>query len=340
MEVTRQGGAARARLVAVLAVAAVLGLLAGAVALGAGRAIADDGATLTLIAYSTPREAFEAIIPAFGQTAAGAGIEFQTSYGSSGEQSRAVEAGLFADVIALSLAPDIDRLVGTGLVAADWAAGDARGMVTNSVVVLATRAGNPRGIAGWDDLTADGVEVITPNPLTSGGARWNVLAAYGAQLAQGRTDDEAIAYLGDLFANVAVQDKSARESLQTFLGGKGDVLLAYENEVITAQQAGAEIEYVVPPQTILIENPIAIAAESEHPEAAAAFVAYLRSPAAQRVFAEKGYRPLDPELRAEFPFYASPTTLFTIDDLGGWATLTSRFFDPDTGVVAMIQRDR
>jgi sulfate transport system substrate-binding protein len=293
-----------------------------------------------LVAYSTPREAYEAIIPAFQATEAGQGIEFETSFGASGEQSRAVESGLPADVIALSLAPDIERLVEPGLVAEEWADDEFDGMVTDSVVVLAYRPGNPKQIANWDSLVADGVEVITPNPLTSGGARWNVMAAYGAQLELGKTEDEAIDYLDRLFANVSVQDKSARESLQTFLGGKGDVLLAYENEIITAQQKGEEIEYVVPDQTILIENPVAVAAESEHPDEAATFIDHLRAPEAQRVFAEKGYRSILPEILAEYPVYVAPPALFTIADLGGWDEVTGEFFDPDSGIVAEIQRDR
>src|SRR5215207_9860487 len=199
-------------------------------------ALAQDQVTLTLVAYSTPREAYEAIIPLFQATPEGAGVQFETSFAGSGEQSRAVEGGLPADIVALSLEPDITRLIEPGLVAEDWNADEYNGMVTDSVVVLAVRPDNPKGIATWDDLLKEGVEVITPNPLTSGGARWNVLAAYGAQLEQGKTEEEAIEYLRQLFAHVPVQDKSARESMQTFLGGKGDVLLAYENEAITAQQ--------------------------------------------------------------------------------------------------------
>jgi sulfate/thiosulfate-binding protein len=297
--------------------------------------LAQDQVTLTLVAYSTPREAYEQIIPLFQATPDGANVVFETSYAGSGEQSRAVESGLPADVVALSLEPDVTRLVEPGLVAEDWNADEYKGMVTDSVVVLAVRPDNPKGIATWDDLLKEGVEVITPNPLTSGGARWNIMAAYGAQLAQGKSEEEALEYLRQLFTHVPVLDKSARESLATFSGGKGDVLLSYENEAITAQQKDEPLEYVVPDQTILIENPVAVVTESANPEKAQAFVDFLRTPEAQRIFGEKGYRPILPEVLAEFD-YPTPPKLFTIADHGGWAEVTSKFFDPDTGLVAQF----
>ena len=191
---------------------------------------------ITLVAYSTPREAYEAIIPAFQETADGEGVDFEQSYAASGEQSRAVESGLPADFVAFSLEPDVTRLVDAGLVDANWADDEYKGMVTDSVVVFVVRPGNPKNIQTWDDLLQEGLEVITPNPFTSGGAHWNIMAAYGAQLEQGKTEEEGVEYLRELFLNnVPVQDKSAREALQTFTGGKGDVLLAYENEAIFAQ---------------------------------------------------------------------------------------------------------
>ena len=211
--------------------------------------------TLTLVGYTTPREVYEQVIPDFQATPAGEGVDFEQSYGPSGDQSRAVEAGLDADVLALSLAPDIDRLVEPGIVDANWASGPTKGFVSNSIVVFAVRKGNPKNIQTWDDLVKDDVEVITPNPFTSGGAQWNIGAAYGAQLAQGKSKQEALEYLQQLFENVPVQPKGARESLQVFTAGKGDVLLAYENEAITAQQAGEDVDYVIPDQTILIQNP-------------------------------------------------------------------------------------
>ena len=297
-----------------------------------------DGAKLTLVAYSTPREVYEELIPAFAKTKQGSGVSFDQSYASSGEQSRAVESGLPADVVAFSLEPDVTRLVEADLVAPDWADDPHKGMVSNSVVVLAVRKGNPKRIKGWNDLVRDDVEVITPNPFTSGGARWNVMAAYGAQLEDGRSKAEAIAYLRKLFHNVPVQDKSARESLQTFAGGKGDVLIAYENEAITAQQQGEELDYVIPDGTILIENPIAVVSESGSPERAKAFVDYVRSEPAQKVFADKGYRSILPEL-VDAKRYPKPASLFTIEKFGGWDAVMNEFFDRDTGTVADIERD-
>jgi sulfate transport system substrate-binding protein len=305
---------------------------------GLRRAAAQTETTLTLVAYSTPREAYEAIIPLFQQTPEGQGVKFETSYGGSGDQSRAVEGGLPADVVAFSLEPDVTRLVKAGLVADDWNQDEYKGMVTDSVVVLAVRKDNPKAIKGWADLIAEGVEVITPNPLTSGGARWNIMAAYGAQVKQGKTEEEAVEYLRQLFTHVPVQDKSARESLQTFVGGKGDVLLSYENEAITAQQAGEELEFIVRDQTILIENPIAVVSESPHVEQAKAFVNFVRQPDAQRVFGQKGYRPINTEVAGEFTNFPKPATLFTIADLGGWSEVGTKFFDPDNGIVAKIQQ--
>jgi sulfate/thiosulfate-binding protein len=298
----------------------------------------ESGGKLTLVAYSTPQEAYQEIIPAFQKTPEGKGVRFDRSYGSSGEQERAVEAGLPADVVALSLEPDVTKLVNAGLVAADWNRDAQHGFVTKSVVVLAVGKGNPKGIRDWDDLVKPGVEVITPNPFTSGGARWNVLAAYGAQLEQGKTPDQGLDYLKQLFEHVPVQDKSAREALQTFAGGKGDVLIAYENEAITAQQKGEEIEYVIPDETILIENPIAAIEKSKNPDKAKAFVDYVRSEPAQKVFAEKGYRSIDDTL-VDTKRYPDPPGLFTIERFGGWSKASDEFFDPEKGSVGRILRE-
>jgi sulfate/thiosulfate transport system substrate-binding protein len=241
-------------------------------------------------------------------------------------------------VVTLALEPDMTRLVDAGLVARDWNAGPTKGMVTRSVVVFVVRKGNPESIRTWDDLVKPGVEVIEPNPFTSGGARWNVMAAYGAQLKAGRTPAQAADYLLELFRHVPVQDKSAREALQTFVGGKGDVLLAYENEAINAQQKEQPVDYVVPDTTILIENPIAVAARTRHPAAARAFVDFLRSAPAQRIYAERGYRPVNRAAAAgaDFP---RPSGLFTIGDLGGWPEVSKKFFDKQAGVVAGIERE-
>jgi sulfate/thiosulfate transport system substrate-binding protein len=293
---------------------------------------ASEGDKLTLVAYSTPREAYGTLIKDFRKEHED--VSFDQSYGSSGEQSRAVESGLPADILAFSLAPDMERLVESGDVAEDWAAGEHKGMVTNSVVVFVVPKGNPKGIKDWDDLVKDGIEVITPNPFTSGGARWNVMAAYGANAA----DHEAgVAYLRRLFANVSVQDKSAREALQTFTGGKGDVMLAYENEAILAQQKGENVDYVIPDQTILIENPVAVTTDA--PDSAKAFVDFLRTPPAQRVFAKAGYRPVVDEVASEFDFPEPTAAWFTIEDVGGWDEVQKRFFDREDGIMADIQRE-
>ena len=320
----------RAKFAAALLVAAAL--LAGGCGGGSG-----GGDRLTLVAYSTPREAYEQLIPAFQETQAGKGVRFSQSYGASGDQSRAVQNGLAADVVTFSLEPDMTRLVDAGLVVKGWDADRHQGMITSSVVVFVVRKGNPRNIRTWDDLVRPGVEVIEPNPFTSGGARWNIMAAYGAQLKAGRTPEQAAAYLQELFRHVPVQDKSAREAVQTFVGGKGDVLLAYENEAINAQQKRQPVDYVVPDTTILIENPIAVAARSKHAGAAAAFVDFLRSEAAQRIYAQRGYRPVDQAAAAAAGF-PRPPGLFTIRDLGGWPEVSKRFFDKQAGLVAGIER--
>ena len=198
---------------------------------------------VTLVAYTTPREAYAEIIPLFQATEAGAGVEFEESYGPSGDQSRAVEAGLPADVVALSLWPDVERLVEPGIVAADWDDNEYDGIVHNSVVAFAVRPGNPKGITGWDDLIREDVVVITPNPLTSGGAQWNILAAYQAQIDAGKTEEEAIDYLRQLGgARGGLGPRRPRRPDHLPTAGQGDVLIAYENEAIFAQQLGQPLE--------------------------------------------------------------------------------------------------
>jgi sulfate/thiosulfate transport system substrate-binding protein len=314
--------------------ALVLALTLGAAACGSG---GGGSGTVSLVAYSTPQEAYEQIIAAYQDTEEGANVEFTTSFGSSGEQSRGVESGLTADVVAFSLEPDMTRLVKADLVAEDWNSDEHAGMVTNSVVVIATREGNPKDLTDWDDLTQSGVEVITPNPFTSGGARWNVLAAYGAASDVGEKHEDGVDYLHALFANVPVQDDSARKSLQTFAGGKGDAILAYENEAIFANQNGQKLEYTVPDETILIENPVAVTKSSENPEEAQAFLEFLRSEEAQRIFLENGYRPVNEDVAAEGDF-PEPSGLFTIEDFGGWAEATDQFFNTDGSIMLEVER--
>jgi sulfate/thiosulfate transport system substrate-binding protein len=331
-------GAALLFVLALLAAAAVAAGCGGSST--AAQAGGDgSGGKLTLVAYSTPEEAYRELIPAFNRTPEGEGIAFDQSYASSGEQSRAVEGGLPADVVEFSLEPDITRLVDAGLVDESWNRNEYDGMVTDSVVVFIVRKGNPKNIRSWDDLVTGDVEVLEPNPFTSGGAKWNVMAAWGAQLEQGRSEQEAKQYLAKLFENVPVLDKSAREALQTFSSGKGDVLLGYENEAILAQQQGEDVDYVIPDQTILIENPIAVVNETGNRAKAEAFMDFLYTEQAQRIFAEKGYRPVVEGLLDEERF-PTPESLFEIGRFGGWDAVNDKFFDPENGVVAEIFRSQ
>src|SRR5438876_8628750 len=285
---------------------------------------------LALVAYSTPREAYAQLIPAFQKTAAGNGVSFSQSYGASGEQSRAVASGLDADIVAFSLAPDITSLVQKNLVPQSWNKDKWHGMVTRSVVVFVVRDGNPKKLKTWNDLLKPGVQIVTPNPFTSGGARWNVMAAYGGALRAGKTPKQAQAYLGKLWKHVVAPPTSAREGLQTFLAGRGDVFLAYENEAIFAQKKGQPVQFVIPKATILIENPIAVTSTSKHPTEANAFLKFLRTVDAQKIFAQNGYRPIVPAAARGFNFPTRPQ-LFTIKYVGGWAKVEKKFFDPRTG---------
>ena len=320
---------------AALLVAAALAACGGTSSGSEGSGDDGGGGKLTLVAYSTPEEAYKELIPAFNKTPEGKGVGFDQSYAASGEQSRAVEGGLPADVVEFSLEPDITRLVDAGLVDKDWNQNEHKGMVTDSVVVFMVRKGNPKNIKTWDDLVTGEVEVLEPNPFTSGSAKWNIMAAYGAQLEQGKTPKQAEQYLSKLFENVPVLDKSAREALQTFSSGKGDVLLGYENEAILAQQQGEEIDYVIPDETLLIENPIAVVNESKDPKLAQSFVDFLYTPEAQEIFVSKGYRPVVEGIPGadEFP---TPSKLFEITKFGGWDKVNTEFFDPEKSVVADI----
>jgi sulfate/thiosulfate transport system substrate-binding protein len=305
-----------------ISVTLLLALVFPALATGAAR-----DTKLALVAYSTPREAYGQLISAFQSTAAGKDVDFSQSYGASGEQSRAVAAGLNADVVAFSLAPDISYLVQKKLVPQSWNKDKWHGMVTRSVVVFVVRDGNPKKLKTWNDLLKPGVQIVTPNPFTSGGARWNVMAAYGGALRSGKTPKQAQDYLAKLWKHVVAQPASAREGLQTFLAGRGDVFLAYENEALFAQKKGQRVDFVIPKTTILIENPVAVMSTSKNKPAARAFLNFLRTKPAQRIFAENGYRPLAKRVTPQ---------LFTIKYVGGWAKVEKRFFDPRTGVMAKI----
>jgi sulfate/thiosulfate-binding protein len=314
-------------------------VLAAAIVVGAQAASAKT--TLSLVAYSTPKDAYAKIIPAFQATSAGKDVSFNQSYGASGDQARAVAAGLSADLVALSLEPDVSTLVKKGIVPSNWNRNAYHGIVTDSVVVFVVRDGNPKKIHTWADLTKSGVQVVTPNPFTSGGARWNVMAAYGAQRAQGKTDKQAIAYLKALFKNVPVLPKSAREATQVFASGKGDVLLTYENEAIYANKKGVHTEYVLPRQTILIENPVALTKSGLKHSEAKAFLRFLWSSKAQKLFGDTGYRPVVKSVARSAKYrFKQPKTLFTIASkalgLRGWKSVQYRFFNHDSGIMVKV----
>ena len=323
--------------------AVVLSIVALAAACGgSGGSTADaaSGGKINLVAYSTPETSYAKLIPAFNKTSEGKGVTFTQSYGASGDQSRAVAAGQPADVVHFALEPDIQRLVDAKLVSSNWNQNQYNGFVANTMVVFVVRKGNPKHITTWDDLVKPGVQVITPNPFTSGGARWNVMAAYGAQLKEGKTPAQAEAYLNELFHHVPVQDDKASAALQTFTGGKGDVLLAYEQDALLAQESGADIQIVYPPQTIQIQTPIATTTKAS--SAAKSFVKWMYTPQAQTILAQTGYRPVVSSVESAFtkafPSAQNPTQ-FTITDVdsGGWNDVMTKFFDPTNSVMQKIE---
>jgi sulfate transport system substrate-binding protein len=317
-----------------------------------------DGANkikLTLGAYTTPREAYRELIPIFQQQwkeQTGQTVEFEESYLGSGAQSRAIVEGFEADIAALSLEADITRIEQAGLITHDWKSGKYKGMVSTSIVSFAVRAGNPKDIRDWGDLAQAGLQVLTPNPKTSGGAMWNVLGLYGAAkrgFVQGiAADDDAAAndFLLSVLNNVTVMDKAARESITNFEKGVGDVAITYENEVLVGQMSGQNYELVIPRSTLLIENPIAIidAYVDKHGtrQVAEAFLAFLLSPEAQQIFAKYGLRSVDPGVaQATAAKYPPVEDLFTIEYFGGWAQATPAFFGEQgiyTLTAARIQR--
>ncbi|HVX42632.1 MAG TPA: sulfate ABC transporter substrate-binding protein [Mycobacteriales bacterium] len=324
----------RPRSALLTAAAATIALAATACGSGSG---GGDKTELTLVAYSTPQAAYEKIIAAFQQTAAGKNIDFKQSYGASGDQSRSVESGRDADIVAFSLEPDITRLVKDGIVAPNWNANKYHGMVTDSVVSLVVRKGNPKHIKDWLDLAKSGIKVVTPNPFSSGSAQWNIMGAYGSVRKSGGSDKGATEFLSKVLKNTVVQDESGRKALQTFTSGAGDVLISYENEAIFAQQNHQPLDYVIPNNTLLIENPVAVTKNSKHPEAAKKFLNFLYSDTAQKIYAENGYRPVT-KVKISQKF-KKPSGLFTIQYFGGWPAVTKKFFDPKTGSVAAIEKN-
>ncbi len=335
----------RPLLAAALTIVSTLGLtacagggssdVAGEPATAAGRAATT---TLNLYAYAVPKVAFDTLIPAFQATAAGKGVEFQQSYGPSGDQSRKVAAGAEADFVNFSVEPDITRLVEAGLVDPQWNSAEHQGIPFGSVVTIVVRKGNPKGINDWDDLLKPGVEVVTPNPFSSGSAKWNLLAPYAAKSEGGTNKAAGLDFVRKLVQeHVRIQPKSGREATEAFLQGSGDVLLSYENEALFIEKNGDQVEHVTPPSTFKIENPAAVLKGSRNLQAAQAFNDYLYTPAAQKLLAEAGFRPVDRAVAAQFASrFPAPSRLWTIADLGGWGAVDSSLFKKDAGDIAKI----
>ena len=302
-----------------------------------GKAAATKG-TIRLFAYSAPKVGYDAVIPGFTATAQGKGIAFEQSYGPSGDQSRKVAAGAPADVVSFSLEPDITRLVDAGLVDPSWNAGPHQGIPFGSVVTIVVRKGNPKGIKDWDDLLKPGIEVVTPNPFSSGSAKWNLLAPYAAKSEGGKNAQAGLDYVKALVSgHVKVQPKSAREASETFLQGTGDALLSYENEALFMERSDEKVEHVTPSQTFKIENPVAVLKKAQNPAAAKAFDDYLYTPDAQRLWAKAGFRPVDEAVAKEFAAdFPQPQKLWTIADLGGWKSVDKALFDKENGTIAKI----
>ena len=313
-----------------------------------GDSSADSGNTVDVVGYSVLEQANENVINAFNDTDAGKDVTIKGAYGASGDQSRAVAAGLDADEVHLSLEPDITRLVDAGIVAKDWKDNDTQGICTQSVVVFVVQKGNPKGIEDWSDLVKPGVGIVTPNPASSGSAKWNLLAAYGSVIADGGDEAAAKDYMTKFFGNVAALPDSGRDATTAFTGGTGDVLLSYENEAILARQSGTDFDYIVPDTTLRIDNPCALTTDAS--DSAKDFMDFQKSAEGQKLYAETGYRPLvdvgdvtvdganDPA--NAFP---EPQTLLTIDDdFGGWDVANDKYFGDGTdgapmGILTQIQ---
>jgi sulfate/thiosulfate transport system substrate-binding protein len=322
--------------------AALLVLLLAVFAVGCGGSDDDatgssSGGNLDVVGYSTPEAVYEeALEPGFEATPGGEGVSFSNSFGASGDQSRAVEAGQPASVVHFAQGGDMIRLVESGQVAPDWDKNEFKGIAQDSVVVMTVRKGNPEGLESLDDLLTKDVEIITPNPFSSGAARWNIMAIYGSQLHEGKSPQQALDAVKTVLEKTVVQPGSARDALAAFTQGQGDVLLGYENEAIKAQAEGEDVDYVIPPSTILIETPIAVTKDA--PEAAQKFLDYIWSDAGQELWAENGYRPVNKSLVDEKQF-PTPEDLFTIAEFGGWEKVNDEFFDDETGSVAEIEKE-
>ncbi|MGQ0845030.1 MAG: sulfate ABC transporter substrate-binding protein [Sporichthyaceae bacterium] len=298
---------------------------------------ASSGSSLALVAFAVPKVGFDRLIPAFNATPAGQGVFFSQSYGASGDQSRKVESGLPTDLVLFSLEPDVTRLVKAGLVDENWKEGQYRGVPASSVVTLVVRKGNPKQIDDWDDLARDDVKIVSPNPFSSGSAKWNLLAPYLFK-SNGGTDRQAgLDLVSGIVRNLEGQPKSGREATELFTSGIGDVLLSYENEALLIEAEGKDVEHVTPPTTLLIENPFAIAKNTKSRTAAEAFRDFLYSDEGQRLWGQAGFRPVNPRILGEFADkYPTPSKLYRIDEVGGWDSVNADLFDPTNGLIATI----
>ncbi|MBE9178939.1 sulfate ABC transporter substrate-binding protein [Oculatella sp. LEGE 06141] len=311
----------------------------------------SDPIEMTLVSYAVTQAAYEQIIPKFveqwKQDHNGQEVIFDQSYGGSGSQTRAVIDGLEADVVALALALDTQKIEEAGLIESGWEEEAPNGsIVHSSVAALVTRDGNPKGIQGWEDLTKDDVSVITANPKTSGGARWNFMVLWGAITEKGGNETAAQDYVNKVYSNVPILPKDAREATDVFFKqGQGDVLINYENEVILARLNGQELPYVIPTDVnISIDNPITVVDTNvdKHGtrEAAEAFVQFLFTPEAQEEFAKVGFRPSDEAVAQQYADqFPVIDDLFTVQDLGGWDTVQQKFFD-DGAIFDKIQASK
>lgn len=305
---------------------------------GDGQSAADT--TLTLVAYAVPEPGWSKIIPAFAATPEGKGVAVTTSYGASGDQSRAVVDGKPADIVNFSVEPDVSRLVKANKVASDWNKDVTKGIPFGSVVTLVVRKGNPKNIRDWDDLLQPGVEVVTPSPLSSGSAKWNLLAPYAAKSNGGQNQQAGLDFVTKLVnEHVKTRPGSGREATDVFLQGSGDVLISYENEVINIERQGKPVEHINPPQTFKIENPVAVVTTSAHLDKATALKNFLYTPEGQKIWAQTGFRPVDPAVAAEFTAdFPVPQKLWTITDLGGWSAVDPALFDKENGAITKIYK--
>lgn len=296
--------------------------------------------TLTLVAYAVPEPGWSKIIPAFAATPEGKGVAVTTSYGASGDQSRAVVDGKPADIVNFSVEPDVTRLVKADKVAKDWNADVTKGIPFGSVVSLVVRKGNPKNIKDWDDLVQPGLEVVTPSPLSSGSAKWNLLAPYAAKSNGGQDQQAGLDFVNKLVTeHVKTRPGSGREATDVFLQGTGDVLISYENEAINVERQGKPVEHVNPPQTFKIENPVAVVTSSTHLDKATALKNFLYTEEGQKIWAQAGFRPVDPSVATDFATdFPTPQKLWTIADLGGWSTVDPALFDKENGSITKIYK--